>query len=76
MAKVANLGHAKTHSRMFKRGYLVNLIPNKGTAKPAEKPEEKPSEKKGSSSGSFPFTLYLLPSFITLGFHGACVRKT
>jgi hypothetical protein len=43
MAKVNNLGHAKPDSRMFKRGYLVNLIPNKRT----EKPEEKPSEKKG-----------------------------
>jgi hypothetical protein len=30
---------------MFKRVYLVNLIPNKRT----EKPEERPSEKKGSS---------------------------
>jgi hypothetical protein len=47
MAKVNNLGHAKPDSRMLKRGYLVNLIPNKRTEKPAERPEEKPSEKKG-----------------------------
>jgi hypothetical protein len=58
MAKVSSLGHAKPDSRMFKRGYLVNLIPIKRTEKPAEKPaekpEEKPSEKKGRSSGYFP----------------------
>ena len=47
MAKVNSLGHAKPDSRMFKRGYLATLIPNKPTEKPAEKPEEKPSEKKG-----------------------------
>jgi hypothetical protein len=54
MARVNSLGHAKPDSRMFKRGYLVNLIPIKRTEKPAEKPEEKPSEKKGCSSGYFP----------------------
>jgi hypothetical protein len=45
MTEIIDLGHAKPDDPMFKRGYLVNLIPNK--RKPAEKPVEKPSEKKG-----------------------------
>jgi hypothetical protein len=43
----STIWHAKPDSRMFKRGSLVNLIPNKRPEKPAEKPAEKPSEKKG-----------------------------
>jgi hypothetical protein len=54
MANVNSPGRAKPHSRMFKRGYLVNLIPNKRT----EKPPGKPSEKKGSSSGCFPYSIF------------------
>ena len=45
MAKSNDLGHAEPDDRMFKRGYLVNLVANK--RKPAEQPTEKPSEKTG-----------------------------
>jgi hypothetical protein len=35
MAEVENLGHAKEGSRMWKRGYTVNIVPKKPV--PAEK---------------------------------------
>ena len=42
MTTVKHLGAAKPDSKIFKRGYTVNL-----TTKPAKKPAEKPSEKRG-----------------------------
>jgi hypothetical protein len=43
---VRNLGKAKPDSRMYKRGWLINLAPNATTNKPAEKPA-KPAKKTG-----------------------------
>jgi hypothetical protein len=37
MAKVTDLGAAKPDSKVFKRGYTINLNSGKSPAKPAEK---------------------------------------
>jgi hypothetical protein len=46
VAKVNNLGAAKPNSRMFKRGYTINLMSNVPNEKPAA--ETKPPAKKNS----------------------------
>lgn len=45
MTKATHLGHAKPGSRMLKRGWLINTVPN--PPKPAEKPAEKSTKKEG-----------------------------
>lgn len=41
MVKIVDHGSAKPGSRMWKRGWTINVA----TGKPPEKPEEKPAEK-------------------------------
>jgi hypothetical protein len=41
MVTVKNLGAAKPDSKMFKRGYTVNLTPN-----PPKSPKSEPAKKK------------------------------
>jgi hypothetical protein len=47
MSKINNLGKAKPGSRMFTRGYTINLAPNAIAKQPTtEKPPAKPKRKK------------------------------
>jgi hypothetical protein len=48
MTKLVSLGRAKPDSRMFKRGYTINLMSNVPQEKPAAAPEPpaKPKRKK------------------------------
>jgi hypothetical protein len=49
MTKLVDLGRAKPDSRMFKRGYTVNLVPNpKKKPASATKPPASPDRKKNS----------------------------